>query len=258
MNFSLVPIADTKFLNFIYLGLGSNGKGLIALFNTRGNTMIKESVAKSLEIELIDSDYIDEKKTYKRGFLSELLIGGLKLNRVPVLVAKDEVFDLGRDQLGNTNDCDMVLGWNVISQFAWRGNLAEGKFEVQTSDFLEPNAIKTNQPILNISLNNKIIKAAIDTSRPLTIVSKPIGADIIDADADLSQTMKLMGDATEDVNFLNRFTFKLDNKEVRIRSVAIDESLNDKDIQVVFGADLLRQTKWSIYGPQAFIKLENY
>ena len=39
MDFSLVPVADKTFFNYIYLGLGSNGRGLIALFNTRGNTM---------------------------------------------------------------------------------------------------------------------------------------------------------------------------------------------------------------------------
>ena len=42
MDFSLVPVADKTFLNFIYLGLGSEGKNLIAMFNTRGNTMIKD------------------------------------------------------------------------------------------------------------------------------------------------------------------------------------------------------------------------
>ena len=71
MDFSLVPVADKTFLNFIYLGLGSEGKNLIAMFNTRGNTMIKESVAKDFDIEYLDDDYIDDKKTYKRAFLSE-------------------------------------------------------------------------------------------------------------------------------------------------------------------------------------------
>lgn len=258
MNFSLVPIADKKFLNFIYLGLGSKGKSLIALFNTRGNTMIKESVAKDLDIEMIDKDYIDEKKTYKRAFLDELLIGGLKLNRVPVLIGKDSVFDIGHDPMGNTNDCDMVLGWNIISQFAWRGNLAEGRFEVQTSDFTKPSGKKTNQPILNIGLGDKIIKAAIDSSRPLTIVSESIGKEVVAADPDLAKTMDMMGESSDDIAYLNRFSFKIDNKDVKIQSVSIDADLNDAKIQVVFGADLLRQTKWSIYGPSAFIKLENY
>ena len=258
MDFSLVPVADKTFLNFIYIGLGSEGKNLIAMFNTRGNTMIKESVAKDLNIEYLDKDYIDDNKTYKRAFLSELLIGGLKLNRVPVLVAKDSAFDLGLDPMGNANDCDMVLGWNVISQFAFRANPKEGIFEVQTSDFMEPNKNKTNQPIINIEINSEIKKAAIDSSRPLTIISPKLARKAYENDPDLKSTMDMIGESIEDITHLNRLIFKNDGKEVKIGSVAIEEALDNSDIEIVFGADLLRATKWAIYGPTGYIRLENY
>ena len=82
MDFSLVPVVRNKFFNFIYLGLASKDKNLIAMFNTRGNTMVKESLAKDLDIDYLDDDYIDDNKTYKRAFLGDLLIGGLKLSKV--------------------------------------------------------------------------------------------------------------------------------------------------------------------------------
>lgn len=258
MDFSLVPVADKQFFNFIYLGLASKDKNLIAMFNTRGNTMIKESVAVDLDIDYLDSDYIDDNKTYKRAFLSDLLIGGLKLNKVPVLVSKDSAFDLGTDPMGNTNDCDMVLGWNVISQFAWRANPKEGRFEVQTSDFLEPNKKKTNQPIINIGFNGSIIKAAIDTSRPLTIISPNIAKEAIESDKEIKDTLAMLGESIEGITNLNRFKFENDNKEVTLGSVQIEKDLEGNDIQVVFGADLLRSTKWAIYGPSGYIRLENY
>lgn len=258
MDFSLVPVTDNTFFNYIYLGLASNGKTLIAMFNTRGNTMVKESIAKDLDIKLLDTDYIDEKKTYKRAILGELLIGGLKLSKVPVLVAKDTAFDLGIDPFGNTNDCDMVLGWNVISQFAWRANPKEGRFEVQTSDFMEPNREKTNQPIINIGFNGRIIKAAIDTSRPLTIISPRLAKEAIDSDEEVRKTLEMLGESIEDITNLSRFTFTNDNKEVSLSSPQIEPALEDTDIQVVFGADLLRSTNWAIYGPTGYIRLENF
>lgn len=258
MDFSLVPVADNTFLNFIYLGLASKGKNLIAMFNTRGNTMIKESVAEGLDISYLDQDYIDDKKTYKRAFLGELLIGGLRLSKVPVLVAKDPAFDLGTDPMGNTNDCDMVLGWNVISQFAWRANPKEGRFEVQTSDFMEPNKEKTNQPIINIGFNDRIIKAAIDTSRPLTIISPSLAKEAVEFDLEVKETLKMLGQSIEDITNLSRLVFTNDNKEVRISSPQIEPALEGADIQVVFGADLLRSTNWAIYGPTGYIRLENF
>ncbi|WP_311491757.1 hypothetical protein [uncultured Anaerococcus sp.] len=258
MDFSLVPVTDNTFFNYIYLGLASNGVKLIAMFNTRGNTMVKESIAKDLDIKLLDTDYIDEKKTYKRAILGELLIGGLKLSKVPVLVAKDTAFDLGTDPFGNTNDCDMVLGWNVISQFAWRANPQEGRFEVQTSDFMEPNREKTNQPIINIGFNGRIIKAAIDTSRPLTIISPSLAKEAIDSDEEVRKTLEMLGESLEDITNLSRFTFTNDNKEVSLSSPQIEPAIEDTDIQVVFGADLLRSTNWAIYGPTGYIRLENF
>lgn len=258
MDFSLVPVADNKFLNFIYLGLASNDKNLIAMFNTRGNTMVKESLVDNLDIDYLDDDYINDNKTYKRAYLGDLLIGGLKLSKVPVLVAKDSAFDLGVDPLGNTNDCDMVLGWNVISQFAWRANPKEGRFEVQTSDFLEPSKEKTNQPIINIGFNDQTLKAAIDTSRPLTIVSPSIANQAAQADKEISDTLSMLGESIDDITHLSRFTFTNDNKEVRLGSTQIEKDLEGKDIQIVFGADLLRSTKWAIYGPSGYIRLENF
>lgn len=257
MDFSLVPVADKTFFNYIYLGLGSNGRGLIALFNTRGNTMVKESVANELDINLLDEDYIDDKKTYKRAILGDLLIGGLRLSKVPVLVAKDTAFDLGTDPMGNTNDCDMVLGWNVISQFAWRANPIEGRFEVQTSDFKESKE-KNNQPIINIGFNDEIIKAAIDTSRPFTIISPSLAKEALDNDPAAKDTLAMMGESTDAIISLNRFVFVNDNKEVSLGSTQIESDLEGKDIQVVFGADLLRSTKWAIYGPSGYIRLENF
>lgn len=257
MDFSLVPVADKTFFNYIYLGLGSNGRGLIALFNTRGNTMVKESVANGLDINLLDEDYIDDKKTYKRAILGDLLIGGLRLSKVPVLVAKDSAFDLGTDSLGNTNDCDMVLGWNVISQFAWRANPREGRFEVQTSDF-KSSKEKNNQPIINIGFNDKIIKAAIDTSRPFTIISPSLAKEALENDPNAKDTLAMMGESTDAITSINRFVFTNDNKEVSLGSTQIEPDLEGKDIQVVFGADLLRSTKWAIYGPSGYIRLENF
>lgn len=258
MDFSLVPVSDTTFFNFIYLGLASKDKNLTAMFNTRGNTMVKESLAADLDIDYLDTDYIDDNKTYKRGFLSDLLIGGLKLNKVPVLVAKDKAFDLGHDPMGNTNACDMVLGWNVISQFSWRAYPKEGRFEVQTSDFKKPSGKKTNQPIINIEVAGEITKAAIDSSRPLTIISPSLAKKATADDEEVKKTLEMLDEDSKNLTHLSRLFFKVDGKKVRLGTVGVEKDLENKDIELVFGSDLLRSTNWAIYGPTAYIRLENY
>ncbi|MDO5046958.1 MAG: retropepsin-like aspartic protease [Anaerococcus sp.] len=258
MDFSPVPIGDQQFYNYIFIGILAGGRPVTAMFDTRGNTLIPEKLAKDLDIEYIDQKPIDEKRGFRRAKLSSMDIGNLKLKEVPVLVCKDKVLDLGVDPVGNVFRADMVLGWNVISQLVFRGDLRKGKFEVQTSDFRKPSKKgKVNMPVFNISLQGKTHKAAIDTSRPVTIISEDIAASIKVEDENVASTIKMLGLDHKEVAYETKFTFKIDEREVKVPSSQVEPALNGSDIQIVFGADLLRHTSWALYNPMGYIRVSN-
>ncbi|MCI7239446.1 MAG: retropepsin-like domain-containing protein [Anaerococcus sp.] len=258
MEFTPIPLADKKFYNYIFLGILAAKKPVVAMFDTRGNTLIPEKLAKDLDLNYIDDKAIDEEKGFRRAILSTMTLGGLKLEQVPVLVCKDEVIDLGVDPVGNIFPAEMVLGWNVISQFVFRGDLRKGKFEVQSSDFKKPSQKqRLNQPVFNIVFNDKTYKAALDTSRPLTIISEKIAKDIKVKNEDVASTIKMLGLDKEEVVYESKFTFKIDDEEVKIPTTQVEKALNDKDIQVVFGADFLRLTSWSLYNPMGYVRARN-
>ena len=169
MDFSPIPVSDKKFLNYIFIGIVVGDKPVTAMFDTRGNTLIPQSLAANLNLTYLDQEPIDKYKGFRRARLGSMTLGELVLRDVPVVVCKDEVIDLGKDQFGNKFPADMVLGWNIISQFVFRGDLRKGILEVQTSDFKKPRKEKTNTPVFNIIFEGERYKAALDSSRPITV-----------------------------------------------------------------------------------------
>ena len=61
----------------------------------------------------------------------------------------------------------------------------------------------------------------------------------------------------DDVMYETKFSFKIDDNIVNIPTTQVEKSLNDKDIQVVFGIDLLRNTSWAMYNPMGYIRAKN-
>ena len=258
MDFSPIPVSDKKFLNYIFIGIVVGDKPVTAMFDTRGNTLIPQSLADELDLTYLDKEPIDEVKGFRRAKLKNMAIGGLKLEGVPVVVCEDKVIDLGEDQFGNKFPADMVLGWNIISQFVFRGDLRKGVLEVQTSDFKKPrNKEKTNTLVFNIVFEGERYKAALDSSRPTSLISENISKKLRPASKDIEQTIKILDIDHEDVIYESKFSFKIDDNTVNIPSTQVDKSLNDKDIQVIFGADLLRLTSWAMYNPLGYFRAKN-
>ena len=61
MEFSLIPISDQKFLNFIFIGILAGKKPVTAMFATKGNTLIPESLAGEIDLDYIDKEPIGPK-----------------------------------------------------------------------------------------------------------------------------------------------------------------------------------------------------
>lgn len=256
MEFSPIPISDQKFLNFIFIGILAGKKPVTAMFASKGNTLIPESLAEEIEIDYIDKEPINQRTGFRRAKLSTMTIGGLKLMDVPVLVCKDEIANLGKDPSGNQFPADMILGWNIINQLVFRGDLRKGRMEVQSSD-LKKQSSKTRENFLVFKLifNKRTYKAALDSSLPFTRISENIGKGIKVENKDIEQTIKMLEIDEEEINYESKFSFKIDDNEITVPSTKIDPALNDEEIQIIFGADLLRSTSWALYNPMGYVRV---
>ncbi len=258
MEFTPIPVSDQKYLNYIFIGILVDKKPVTAMFDTRGNTLIPESLAKELDITYIDKEAIDKERGFRRAKLSSMTLGALKLLDVPVVICKDQVIKLKDDQFGNKFPADIILGWNIISQLVFRGDLRKGQFEVQSSDIKrQTRKGKDNTPVFKLIFNKKTYKAAIDTSRPLTIISENIAKTMRVENEDVKQTIDLLGIEEDEVLYESKFTFTIDENQVHLPTSQVEKALNDKDIQIVFGADLLRNTSWALYNPMGYIRVRN-
>ncbi|WP_297788332.1 retropepsin-like aspartic protease [uncultured Anaerococcus sp.] len=258
MDFSPIPISDQKYLNYIFIGILVGNKPVTAMFDTRGNTLIPQSLADELDLTYIDQEPIDSEKGFRRAKLSSMALGDLKLEGVPVVVCKDQVVKLANDTFGNPFPAQVILGWNIISQFVFRGDLRKNQFEVQISDFKENKRKgKENTPVFKLIFNKKTYKAAIDTSRPLTIISENLAKDLKPADDEVDKTISMLGIDHDEVIYESKFAFTIDDNIVNIPTTQVEKDLNDKEIQIVFGADLLRNTTWAMYNPLGYFRARN-
>lgn len=254
MQFSQVPVSNKSYLNYIFIETAVGGIPVTTMFDTRGNTLLKQSIADQIDVKYIDEKPIDGERGWRRARLN-MRIGGLEIGSAPVIIAKDESFDLMADPTGKDFPADMILGWNIISQLSFRGNLKQGLFEVQVDDFKKVNEKdKPNSPVLNITFEGERMLAALDTSSPITSVSQKVFDKII-KDKDANKTMEMLGiSANENLSYETSLTFKIDEDEITLRGAQLNPNLKEEGIQIIFGADLLWNTSWAIYSPRKYIR----
>lgn len=254
MKFTRIPIANKEYINYIFLEAKLSDIPVTAMFDTRGNSLVKQSLADQIDIEYIDDEPIDEKRGWRRA-RANISLGGLEIGSAPVVVAKDESFDLGLDPKGNEFPADIILGWNIISQLAFRADLRVGTFEVQVDDFKEPtNKGKSNAPVLFIEFEGERILAAIDSSAPITSVSQDVFEKMLGKNGSGDKTIQMLGLEDENLTYETRLKFKIDEDEISLPSAQLNPGLNEGQIKIIFGADLLRSTSWAMYNPQRYIR----
>ena len=50
MKYSKVPVSDKKYLNYIFIESAIDGNVVTTIFDTRGNTLIKKSIADQINV----------------------------------------------------------------------------------------------------------------------------------------------------------------------------------------------------------------
>lgn len=253
MQFTKVTVSDKKYLNYVFIEVKVGGIPLTAMFDTRGNSLLKKSVADKIDIHYIDEKSIDEKKGWKRARVN-LNLGGLEIGSAPIIVANDANFDLPVDPEGNEFPADMILGWNIISQLCFRGNLKINDFEVQVDDFKEVNSKeKSNSPVLYVEFMGQRVLAALDTSKPATSISQGIFDKINEKDGK-QKTLEMLGLDKENLTFESSLTIKIDEDTITLPHAQVNPSLDEGKVEIVLGADLLWNTTWAIYSPMRYIR----
>lgn len=253
MNFTQVELSEKKYLNFILLNASVGGEPVTAMFDTKGNSLLKKSIADKIDITYIDSKPIDEKRGWRRARVN-LRLGGLEIGSAPIIVANDDSFDLPEDPTGNKYPADFILGWNIISQLCFRGDLKTHDFQVQVDDFRENSSKESdNLPIIYVEFEGEKILAGIDTSKPITTVSQDVFDKIL-KDKDAASTIEMLGLGNEKLSYETKLTFKIDDDRISLPSASLNPNLNEGDVKIVFGADLLQNTTWAMYCPMRYMR----
>lgn len=253
MKFTKVEISDKEYLNYIFLNAKVGDQPVTAMFDTKGNSLLKKSIADKIDIRYIDEKPIDEKRGWRRARVN-LKLGGLEIGSAPIIVANDENFDLPEDPIGNKYPADFILGWNIISQLCFRGDAKTKDFEVQVDDFRENSSKESsNLPIVYIEFDGQRVLSGIDTSKPLTTVSQDIFDKILKNKDDVN-TIEMIGLEDENLTYETKLIFKIDEDMISLPSAGLNPKLNEGDVKILFGADLFANTTWAMYCPMRYMR----
>ena len=108
--------------------------------------------------------------------------------------------------------------------------------------------------MLYIEFEGERILAALNSSLPVTNVSQEVFDKIVDK-KDTKETVEMLGlNKNENLSYETTLKFKIDQDEISLKGAQLNPHLNNKDVQIIFGADLLWSTTWAIYSPMRYIR----
>lgn len=254
--------SDKNFYNLIFINLTIDDKKVVAMFDTGASiSIIPESFAS--ELGLVINDPVVGKNNqgkslnFKKAIIPKLSIGNCELNNLECLVSEDYLFNI-QSENGKTFPGKMILGWNVIKDFHWECDLKNKRMYVAPGG---KGAVSRSLdyevfPMIEGIFNNRKLKAGLDTGHTSTMISSKVkGLDYKEEKeteiVGLGTRSKIKVKTVSKFNvFINKGFFTLKNVEV------YPEIYGGKELDVLFGADLLEGFRWEMDYKRKYFKIE--
>ncbi len=252
----------TDFYNLIFINLTVQDKDMVALFDTGAClSVLPESLASELGLVIQDSVAAKNNQGHflnlKTSVLPKLTIGQCERSNLACLVSDDSLFDIQSDE-GKIFPAHMILGWNAIKDFYWECNWAQKSMYVApggqeaVSESLEYEGF----PLINATFKNEKLKAGLDIGHTATMIaSKVQGLDYRDT---IETEITGLGTTSRvSVRTVNEFPVLIDTQPVFLKNVEVYPEIHGgKDLDVLFGADLLEGFRWIMDYKSKCFKLE--
>lgn len=252
----------TDFYNLIFINLIVLDKDVVALFDTGASlSVLPESLASELGLIIKDSVVAKNNQGHslnlKTSILPKLMIGQCEQSNLACVVSDDSLFDIQSED-GKIFPAHMILGWNAIKDFYWECNLPQESMfiapggQAAVSESLEYGRF----PLIHATFKNEKLKAGLDIGHTETMIaSKVQGLDYRDT---IETEITGLGTTSKfSVRTVAEFPVLIDTQAVILKNVEVYPEIHGaKDLDVLFGADLLEDFRWIMDYKSKCFKLE--
>lgn len=254
--------SNKSFCNLIFIDLTVLDKSVVAMFDTGASiSVIPESLASDLGLTINDSVMAKNNQgnslNLRKSIIPRLTIGQCKLTNLECLVSEDSLFNIQSED-GKIFPAKMILGWNVIKDFYWDCNLVKRRMYVApggrgpVSESLDYEGF----PLINATFNNEKLKAGLDIGHTSTMVSSKVKG--VDYQEEIETEMVGLGTTSMvKVKTISEFNVFINRQPVILKNVEVyPEIYGGKELDILFGADLLEGYRWIMDYKSKSFKIE--
>ncbi|WP_167956167.1 retropepsin-like aspartic protease [Anaerosporobacter faecicola] len=253
-----MPFAKERFENLILLPVCLNGVETIAMFDTgAGLSFVTESLAKKVDLQKEDSAGVAGNNNgatlaFEKGKGKQFTIADKQVTDLTVGILPDEAFDFGEDSNHQVFSGEMLLGWDIISQFCWDFDMKQRTVTIHDGGYAEQtDTLQWNRfPIIQTIYEGKILPMGFDSGHTETMLDYTWKERLQELNASESFLQGVGSGNTENVYVANQVEFQIDQAKVTLNNVEVyNRSISGAEegsIVGLFGADILQHAKWRL------------
>lgn len=255
-EFMEVKLSESRFANLLFLEVEIQGKVVVGMFDTGASmTVMKENLVTDLGIKMTESTVCAGNNNgmifnLKTANIPSLKIGGLKTKNISAMIVKEEAFSFGEDENGQFFPADLLIGWDVISQYAWKCDMSARTLLVKEGSSLpKANDISWNKfPLFHATWNNFKFIAGLDTGHTETMLNSCWEDRLNDF---AWHDVELCGIGSSQVcrqKYAKKFAFCYHDLFISLQNIDIVEQIHGAfpEMETLFGIDILHNKKWEL------------
>lgn len=248
-------LAECKFENLLLVNVRIRGEKTIALFDTgAGMTVIARSVLARLGGEMENNALRAGNnnglvRAFQTAVISDVQLGDICIEKLRVIVADDDDFALC-DESGAAFPAEMLLGWDVISQYHWSYSAKSGTLLVSTSKRASAlcNPDVKRGPVVYPEYSGYRFKARVDTGHTSSTLSAVWHTRLPNVEWHETENAGIGSAQHTSCPYVRSFQIVFQDRLIMLRDVDISEKIYGQpdDVEALLGYDFLEGTDWRL------------
>ena len=248
-------LSKIVFENLLFVDVTVGCETGVALFDSGAQkTVVSEGFLKRSKSDLLEETITagnnnGQSMALNRGMLKSIKIADKELTNLDVLVIADDMFKM-EDSQGHQFAADMLLGYDVISNFKWGYSPTMHNLDISDSNMTtnEQLVYYNGFPIIKVTSDGQSYNAGIDTGHTETILGsrfKSIIDNLVYTEDDVvgvGTTEKMY------VPMVPKLDIEFEGTKVELQNITIQDEIYGapEEMDILLGMDFLEGKEWKL------------
>lgn len=249
MGVGVGRLSEKRYENLLFLPVKVSEKEITSFVDTGARlTFIKESLAGALGIikvsEVTGGNNQGKLRPFGMGILKELDLFGLKIPDLPIGILPDGALAFPEDANGNLFPGEMILGYDVLSQFSVDINLKNRIIKVSRNGMLDEGIplVEGPLPMFHVKVQGEKALFGFDTGHTETMLSEVFYPLAENQKVEIETLSGIGSSSEEPVKVLPKFMVMMDGGEWILKMISVyPRKLHGfPELSGLFGMDLIQ------------------